>query len=259
MSRHKEKLLQSRIMSTVGAIESNLKHASPAKLEGEIVASLIKNIPGSPKVEPIQRASIFAGPLTDDEISGGEQILEETKEVVQFEKIDIPLATEIVFKGVTNELVLIKVRRKINEQWHEHGFPMRSGERIGGEKIIANKKVNFTTNSILQDIIHKAQRPITLMKKEVILDEEGEFVGIRMVPGEKFMKSTSKIVYKDEEGSTKELWLGETGIITEERPKEEAKWYEDPVATVKSKYEDVAETLKSTQTENKTEVKKTKK
>ncbi len=122
---------------------------------------------------------------------------------------------------------------------------MKAGEQIGAEKIIGGKKVNFTTNCILQDIIGKAQRPVTFMKKVVILNEEGEFVGTKIVPGETFMKSTSKIVYKDDQGSISELWLGETAVVTEETHREGAEWYEDPVGTAKSKYKDMTKTLKS--------------
>jgi hypothetical protein len=70
-----------------------------------------------------------------------------------------------------------------------------------------------------------------------------------MVPGETFMKSTSKIVYKDEQGSISELWLGETAVVKKEVPREDAEWYEDPVGTVKSKYKDMTKTLKSSTTD----------
>ncbi len=245
-SRYKEKKIWSRIVSIVDAVESNLKHASPPKSEEIVDKSLpINDTSDLSLVEPIKKTSIFAGPVQDVEVEmGGEgQILE----TVQYKRVDIPDATKIVFKGVTGDLVLINVRRKIDEQWYEQGFPMKTGEQIGAEKIIGGKKVNFTTNCILQDIIGKAQKPVTVMKKVVILNEEGEFVGTKMVPGETFMKSTSKIVYKDDQGSVNELWLGETAVVTEEPPEEGTEWYEDPVGTAKSKYKykDVSKTLKS--------------
>ncbi len=243
ISSYEEKELQSRIMSVVNTVESNLKHASPMKSE-EIVGKSrsINDTPASLLAGPIKRTMIFMGPVGDEE-----QIADQYKRV---DIVDITDATQIDFKGVTGELVLINVRRKIDEQWYEHGFPMKAGERIGAEKIIGGKKVNFTTNCTLQDIIGKAQRPVTVMKKVVILNEEGEFVGTKMVPGETFMKSTSKIAYKDEQGSISELWLGETAVVTEEIPEEEdAEWYEDPVGTVKSKYKDMTKTLKPSTTD----------
>jgi len=230
-----------RILSIVNAVESNLKHARP-KPEEIVDRSLpINETLGVPLAEPIKRALIFAGPVGDEE-----QIIEESSVgTVQYERVDVTDATKIDFRGVTGDLVLINVRRKIGEQWHEHGFPIKAGEQIGAEKIIGGKKINFTTNCILQDIVDKAQKPVTIMKKVAILNEEGEFVGTKMVPGETFMKSTSKIVYKDDQGSTKELWLGQTAVIIEEEPEEEAEWYEDPVGTVKSTYKDVTKSLKS--------------
>ncbi len=230
-----------RILSIVNAVESNLKHARP-KPEEIVDRSLpINETLGLPLAEPIKRALIFAGPVGDEE-----QIIEESSVgTVQYERVDVTDATKIDFRGVTGDLVLINVRRKIGEQWHEHGFPIKAGEQIGAEKIIGGKKINFTTNCILQDIVDKAQKPVTIMKKVAILNEEGEFVGTKMVPGETFMKSTSKIVYKDDQGSTKELWLGQTAVIIEEEPEEEAEWYEDPVGTVKSTYKDVTKSLKS--------------
>jgi hypothetical protein len=238
ISRYEENDLGLRALSVVNAVEFNLKHARPAKSEEIADKSFqINDTPESALAETIKRTSIFAGPVGDEE------------QTIQYKRVDIMDATKIDFKGVTGDLVLINVRRKMGEQWYEQSFPMKAGEQIGAEKIIGSKKVNFTTNCILQDIIDKAERPVTVMKKVVILDEEGEFVGTRMVPGETFMKSTSKVVYKDDQGSTKELWLGETAVITEEAPKEDAEWYEDPFGTVKSKYKDMTKGFKSPTTD----------
>ncbi len=231
ISRYEEKKLGLSVSSVVDTVESNLKNAGPKG----IVAQLPEPAPVTPLVESIKRTSIFDGPVGDEE------------QTIQYKRVDkrvdITDATKIVFKGITGDLVLINVRRKINEQWHEQSFPMKAGEQIGAEKIIGGKKVNFTTNCVLQDIVGKAQKPVTVMKKVAILNEKGGFVGARMVPGETFMKSTSKIVYKDDQGTTKELWLGETAVIREETPKEDAEWYEDPVGTVKSKYKDMTKAL----------------
>ncbi len=252
ISSHKEKTRWSNIMSTVKVVESNLRNSKPPELEEVSKSYLVNNISDSPMVEPIKRASIFVGPEEEQVLEG------EFVEGVQYEKVDIPFATEIVFKGVADDIALINVRRKINEQWHEHSFSVKRGDRVGEEKIIGKRKVNFITNCILQDIINKAQRPVTVMKRIVILDEEGGFVGIRMVPGETYMKSTSKIIYKDEEGNAKEVWLGKTEVIKEEEPEEEPEWYEDPVGTVKSKYKDVTGAVKSAITDGDETVEDTK-
>lgn len=159
---------------------------------------MVNKVKGSPLSKQIERTSIFVGPV-------------KTKtEIVQYENIEEPANLEIVFKGLADNLAYINIRREIDGQWHEHGFPTKIGEIIGGEKILGGKTLDFTTNYVLQDIVYKAQRPTTLMKNVVILNDSGEFAGTTMVPGETFMKSTSKIKYKDENGNTKELWLKES-------------------------------------------------
>ena len=243
ISRFKERNRWPKISNVVNAVESNLKRARPTKPEEIIDGSLPANdTPDSFLAGPIKKASIFAGPAGDIEIGMG---VEEAHVEAEYKRVDIEDATEIIFRGVTGDLVLVNVRRKMDGQWYEQGFPIKAGEQIGAEKIIGGRKVSFTTNCVLQDIVGKAQKPVTIMKKVAILNEKGGFVGTRTIPGETFMKSTSKIVYKDDQGTTKELWLGETAIITKDESEEAAEWHEDPVGAVKSKYKDVTKALKS--------------
>ena len=222
ISRIKERRLGARISSTIHTIENNLDRSRPPELKEEEYGKKVVLI--EPKL--IKKISIFAGP---------EKILEDDKreDSETYVQVDIPHATEIVLKGITDQLALINVRRKINEVWYEHSFPLRSREQIGAEKVIHNKKYDFTTNCILEEIISGVERAITMQKKEVLLSDAGKFVGTRMVPGDTFMKTTSKITYKDEGGDLKNLWLGESHIIKEE-PKKEPKFAEDPLGKVQS-------------------------
>lgn len=199
LSPPRVKKLQSRISSAVNTIESNIRRAGPENME-EIIYEphLLNKVKGSPLSKQIERTSIFAGHV-------------KTKtEIVQYENIKEPANLEIVFKGLADDLAYINIRREIDGQWHEHGFPTKIGEIIGGKKILGGKPLDFTTNYVLQDIVYKAQKPTTLMKNVVILNNSGEFAGTTTVPGETFMKSTSKIKYKDENGNTIELWLKES-------------------------------------------------
>ena len=76
---------------------------------------------------------------------------------------------------------------------------------------MGGKALDFTANYVLQDIVYKAQRPTTLMKNVVILNDSGEFAGTTMIAEpETFMKSTSKIKYKDENGNTKRIMVKES-------------------------------------------------
>lgn len=209
ISPYNEKKLQSRISSAINSIESNIKRAGPINKE-QIMdrPNMANKVNGSPRARLIERASIFSEPVT------AEAEKTETVETVliQHEKIEEPADNlEIVFKGLADGLAYINVRREIDGQWHEHGFPTEIGERIGGEKIVGGKTIDFTTNYILQDIAYKAQRPVTLMKRVVLLNAAGEFEGTRMAPGETYMKSTAKIMYKDENNNIiKGLWLKES-------------------------------------------------
>ena len=219
LSPYSGKKLQSRISSTVNAIEYNIKRAGPKNTEKVINKSnLINKDNGSSWAKKIERNSIFAGRV-DANIEKAEE------EFVIYEQVEVSASTEIIFKGLADDLAYINIRREIDGKWREHGFPTKIGERIGGKKISGGKTLDFTTNYVLQDIVYKAQRPTTLMKKAVILNDAGKFVGTRMIPGETFMKTTSKIKYKDEYGNINELWLKEsarTKKIEEEELSENA-------------------------------------
>ena len=247
ISRMKEKRFGARISSITQTIENNLKRSRPPELKEEEYGKKVALI--EPKL--ITKISIFAGPENLREVDKAEKDL-------LYVQVDIPHATEIALKGITDKLALINVRRKINEVWYEHSFPLRSKEQIGAEKIIQNKRFDFTTNCILDEIINGVKRPITMQKKEVLFSDAGKFIGIKMVAGDTFMKSTSKVTYKDEGGVIKDLWLGESHIIKEE-PKKEPAFSEDPVGNVKSKIGDTASKIKKKLTkddkpeENKTE------
>ncbi len=244
VSRLKERKLWSRISNTTSTLEANLKRAHPPKEfeEDATETKLAGNFSHLHINRSIGNTTIFAGPSNrrriDDKIE--EQLEKDTYIYVERET---PIPTQISLKGVVDQLALVNVRRKINEVWHEYSFPLKNKEQIGAEKIIKNIKYDFTTNCVVEDIINKVERPVQMMKKVVKLSDAGKFVGTQMVPGETFMKSTAKIIYKDEKGTTKELWLGESQIITEE-PKEEPDWRENPVGAVKSKYEDVSSNIK---------------
>jgi len=196
--------LRSRVSNAVNAVESNLKHAGPKKTEKIIYkSSLVNKTNDSSWANQIKRATVFAGP-TKIRVEKAEE------EIVQYEEVEVTGNTEIIFKGMVDDLAYIDIRKEIDGQWHEHGFPIKVGEKIGKKKIIGGKMFDFTTNYVLQDIVYNVQRPVTLNKKVVVLNEAGEFYSTRVVPGETYMKSTSKIKYKDKNGNINELWLMES-------------------------------------------------
>ncbi len=202
LSPYSGKKLQSRISRTVSAIEHNIKSTGL-----ENTKKVINKANGPTWAKKIERTSIFAGRI-DTNIEKAEE------EFVVCEQVELPASTEIIFKGLVDDLAYISIRMETNGKRLEYGFPTKIGEKIGGEKISGGKTLDFTTNYVLQDIVHNAQRPTTLMKKVVILNDAGEFVGSRMAPGETYMRSTSKIKYIDEHGNINELWLKESARTT---------------------------------------------
>ncbi len=206
LTPHRGGKLRSRVSNAVSTVESIVKHAGPKKAENIIYKSNLVNKTGdSSWANQIKRETIFAGPNKIRAVNVEEEIvLYEEAEVEDFAD-----NTEIIFKGVAGGIAYINVKKEIDGQWREHGFPTKVGEKIGNKKIVGGKMLDFTTNYVLQDIVLDAQRPVTLNKKIIDLNEAGEFIGTRIVPGETYMKSTSKIKYKDENGNISGLWLKE--------------------------------------------------
>ena len=224
--------LRSRVSNAVDAVERIIKHASPKKAEDIIYKSnLVNKTSDSNWANQIKRTTLFAGSMKI-------RAVEAVEEIVQYEEVEETDNTEIVFKGMTEGVAYINIKKEIDGQWREHGFPTKVGDKIGNKKIVGGKVLDFTTNYVLQDIIYNAQRPVTLNKQIVNLNEAGEFVGTRIVPGETYMKSTSKIKYKDENGNVSELWLKEyekTFTVKDEKSDEQT---EDNAGSTVSKEED---------------------
>ena len=224
--------LRSRVSNAVDAVETIIKHAGPKKAEDIIYKSnLVNKTSDSNWANQIKRTTLFAGSMKI-------RAVEAVEEIVQYEEVEETDNTEIVFKGMTEGVAYINIKKEIDGQWREHGFPTKVGDKIGNKKIVGGKVLDFTTNYVLQDIIYNAQRPVTLNKQIVNLNEAGEFIGTRIVPGETYMKSTSKIKYKDENGNVSELWLKEYEkmfTVKDEKPYEQT---EDNAGSTVSKEED---------------------
>ncbi len=199
---------RTRASRVIDTVESNIKLAGPPKKENIIYKSYLENKTNdSFWVNQIKRTTVFAKPV---EVTAEIRVEETEEEVVQYVKVEEVDNTKIIFKGIVDGLAYIGVRKEIDGQWREHGFPTKVGEKIGNKKNVGGKMLDFTTNYVLQDVVYNAQRLVTLDKKIVSLNEAGEFVGTRIVPGETYMKSTAMITCEDENGNTKELWMSGT-------------------------------------------------
>ncbi len=219
LSPYRSGKMRSRVFSAVNAVESIIKHAGPKETENIIYKSSLANkTSDSPWANQIERSTLFAAPTKIKEVKVEEVI-------VQFEEVDETGSSEIIFKGIADGIAYISIKKEVDGQWQEHGFPTRVGEKIGDKKIVGGQILDFRTNYVLQDIVYNAQRPVTLNKQIVNLNEAGEFVGTGIVPGETYMKSTSKIKLIDANGNINELWLNEYEkmfIVEDEKSYEQA-------------------------------------
>ncbi len=209
LSPYSSKKLKSRISNTVNTIDFNIKHAGTINAKKIIYKPHLTNkVKGSPWANQIKRSSIFTGPVYLNVQKTKPKKLE--KNIVLNNKIEVTANTEIVFKGLADDLAYIHIRKEIDGQWREFGFSIKAGERIGRKKTFGREVLDFTTNYVLQEIVHSIQKPIKLMRSSVILDNAGKFVRTRTVTGESFLKTTSKIIYKDASGNINELWTGDS-------------------------------------------------
>ncbi len=207
LSPRSSRKLQLRVSNAVSTVESIIKHAGPKETENIIYKSnLVNKTSDSSWANQIKRATLFAGPTKRRTVKAEE-------EIALYEVVEETDNTEIIFKGMADGVAYINIKKEIDGEWREHGFPTNVGERIGKKKIVGGEMLNFTTNYVLQDIVYDAQRPVILSKKIVDLNEAGEFVGTSIVPGETYMKSTSKIRFKDENGNISEMWLNDSEKI----------------------------------------------
>jgi hypothetical protein len=243
VSRLKERKLWSRISSTTSTLEGNLKRAHPPAEVDTTDTMLAHNVYNIHFNKSIKETLIFGGPIRERKIVDDGTEGRPGPGTVPIRKPNSSIPTQISLKGVADQIALVNVRRKIDEVWHEYSFPLRNSDQIGAEKIIKNVKYDFATNCVIEDIVSKVERPVTMRKRVVLLSDAGKFIGTKMVKGETFKKKTAKIIYKDEDGVIEELWLGETKIITEE-PKEEPKWREDPLGAAKSHYDKASSSIK---------------
>jgi hypothetical protein len=132
-------------------------------------------------------------------------------------KVETPGDTEFVYKGGTENLALIQVRKLFGEKWWTESFIIEKGKTIGEKKTIGKGKVDFSTNCKLKEIIPYAQKPMVIKKTAMIQNENGEFIGTTLTE-ETHMISTSRIVFENKKGESYNLWVGELVNLGTETP-----------------------------------------
>lgn len=116
--------------------------------------------------------------------------------------------TEFIYKGGTEDLALIRVRKLYQDVWRENSFTVSKGMPIGTKKIVGKETINFDTRCKLMEIIPSAQKTIIIKKRILQKNEKGEFIG-STIREEPHMITSSKILFKNRDGKSYSLWAGE--------------------------------------------------
>ena len=116
--------------------------------------------------------------------------------------------TEFIYKGGTEDLALIQVRKLYRDVWKESSFTVSKGMPIGEKRIIGKETIPFDTRCKLVEIIPSAQKPIIIKRRILQQNEKGEFVGTTIME-EPHMITSSSILFKNRDGELYNLWAGE--------------------------------------------------
>lgn len=123
-------------------------------------------------------------------------------------EVTSPGDTEFIFKGGTEDLALIQVRKLYKDIWWPESFAVEKGKIIGQKKTVRGETIDFNTHCKLREIIPLAQKPLVMKKTTVLRDEKGTFLGTSLSQ-ETYIISTSRIIFENKNGESYNLWIGE--------------------------------------------------
>ncbi len=205
--------IDTKLLSLSSAIDTKLKTSTPPAIDKELktAAQLESRLTTPPAANLLQRSHIFSKFTTGKTISDiTTRDLLKRPELQAFQRSEItaPGTTEFILKGGTTDMALIQVRKFYKEKWWTESFTVERGETIGREKTIGKEDVDFDTRCTLIEIIPFAQKPLIMRKTTVLRNEKGEFLGTSLME-ERYMISTSKIVFENKKEESFDLWIGE--------------------------------------------------
>ncbi|HHT9110262.1 MAG TPA: hypothetical protein ACFYDZ_03775 [Candidatus Brocadiaceae bacterium] len=194
--------------STPPAIETELKNAS--QLESRFTFPLPAHL--------LEHPQLFGKLLREEPVSPliTKDILKK-QEVPILPHLEAPAQadTEFIFKGGTEDLALIQVKKLYKEIWWTSSFTVSKGDTIGSKKMLGNETIDFDTHCKLLEITPLAQKPLVIKKNTVILNEKGEFLNTSLIE-ETHMVTSSRIVFENKKEVSYTLWLGESATLGEE-------------------------------------------
>lgn len=205
--------IDTKLLSLSNVIDRKLKTSMPPVLDTELkeASQLESRLSTPPPASLLQRPYLFSKFVKGEpipEITTKDLLKKPALQSLSPSAIADPGNTEFILKGGTADMALIQIRKLCYDKWLTKSFTVEKGESIGREKIIGKEKVDFNTHCKLVEIIPFAQKPLAIKKTTILQNERGEFLGTSLAV-EKYMVSTSKIIFEDKKGDTHNLWIGE--------------------------------------------------
>ncbi len=214
------KEIDTRLLSITDTIERKLQRSTPPAIETELknASQLESRFTSPPPAHLLQYPQLFGKLLREEPVSPltTKDILKKPEVPIQ-PHLEAPAQadTEFVFKGGTEDLALLQVKKLYKEMWWVSSFTVSKGETIGSKKMLGNETIDFDTHCKLMEIVPLAQKPLVIKKTNVMLNEKGEFLNTSLTE-ETLMVTSSRIVFENKKGVSYTLWLGESVRLGEE-------------------------------------------
>lgn len=212
--------IDTKLSSITDIIERKLQRSVPPAIKTELknAVQLESRFTTPPPAHLLQRPQLFSKFLWEDTDSSLT-----TKDILKKPEVPLPphleapaqVDTEFIFKGGTEDIALIQVKKLYRETWWINSFTVRKGMSIGSKKMNGKDTIDFGTHCKLLEIVPLAQKPIVIKKTTVMLNEKGEFLNTS-VTGETHMVTSSSIIFENKKGDSYTLGLGESVSLGEE-------------------------------------------
>lgn len=205
--------IDAKLLSLSGTLDRKLKTSTPPPIDTERreAAYLELRLTNPPPVSLLQRPQIFSKAIKTDlnsDITIKDLLKKSETQTHARLEITAPGDTEFIFKGGTEELALIQVRKLHKDKWWTESFTVEKGKTIGQKKTVRGETIDFDTDCKLKDIIPLAQKTLVMKKTTALRNEKGEFLGTSFAE-ETYTISTSRIVFENKKGESYSLWIGE--------------------------------------------------
>lgn len=205
--------IETKLLSLSDALNRKMRTSmpKPGDTERNEAEHLKLRFTDPPSVNLLQRPQVFSKivrPEVTSDITIKDLLKKSEPNAHTRLEVTSPGDTEFIFKGGTEDLALIQVRKLYKDIWWTESFAVERGKTIGQKKTVRGETIDFDTHCKLREIIPLAQKPLIMRRTTVLRDEKGEFLGTSHSQ-ETHIISTSRIIFENKYGESYNLWIGE--------------------------------------------------